>query len=79
MLASQLKSDIHQFVDAIDNPKILEQMHGLLHGIIAQNNSIDFWDTMTDLQKQEIDAALKESESAAHLVSNEMAIANAKK
>lgn len=63
MATSQLKSTLHQLIDNSKNEKLLSIVYELLSSDHQNANSLDWYDTLTDAQKEEIETALQELQS----------------
>lgn len=60
---SQLKSTLHQLIDNSKNEKLLSIVYELLSSDHQNANSLDWYDTLTNAQKEEIETALQELQS----------------
>ena len=63
----ELKSNLHQIVDRIDDDRLLRAIFSFLK---ERENSADsrIWDSLTDEQKKEVLLAYDESEDEANLI-----------
>ena len=63
----ELKSNLHQIVDRIDDDRLLRAIFSFLK---ERENSADsrIWDSLTDVQKKEVLLAYDESEDDANLI-----------
>jgi hypothetical protein len=59
MSTTELKSNLFKAIDAIQDGKTLKS----IYSFISKKTSPDFWDTLTEEQKTEIDKALKDLHS----------------
>ncbi|MEO9869503.1 hypothetical protein [Ekhidna sp.] len=66
MRAVELKANLHQLIDGIQNSNLLESLHDILS---ERKNSKEghLWNSLTDSQKQEVLEAYKESEDPNNL------------
>lgn len=67
MEAVELKSNIHQIVDAIQNQQVLQTLYDLLKPKENEKNTF-IWDSLNEEQKQELLLAYEESENQENLV-----------
>jgi hypothetical protein len=65
----QLKSNIHSFIDQIDNIDLLKEYYREMKGLIKYNKS-GIWDSLTEKQKSEVLLSYAESEDDENLVDN---------
>lgn len=56
MSTAELKYTLFKVIDAINDNKTLKD----IYSFVSQKTGSDFWDSLTDEQKKEIEAALKE-------------------
>ena len=68
MSIKEIKTNFHHLIDEIENEKILKQFYEVLNGFSKKNRTVDFWDTLTEEQKKEIDLAWEESEKEENLI-----------
>ncbi len=73
-----LKTDLHKFVDQIENQQILEDYYDEMKSLIEHQNDGD-WDNLSEDQKQELLAAYNESEDEQNLVDHETVMKNYEK
>ena len=66
-----VRSNFHQLIDQIEDETILSELYQMLLNYQQKKESGDFWDSMTDEQKQELEEALAESESDENLISHQ--------
>ena len=59
MSTTELKYTLFKVIDAINDNKTLKD----IYSFVAKKTDTDFWDTLTEEQKMEIEAALKELDS----------------
>lgn len=67
MEAVELKSNIHQIVDAIQNQQVLQTLYDFLKPKENEKNTF-IWDSLNEEQKQELLLAYGESENQENLV-----------
>ena len=70
MRAADLKSEIHQLIDKLNNEFVLEDIYAELRRLL-QASSSGTWSTLTEDQKVEVIQALRESDDEPNLLSNE--------
>ena len=63
MTDTQLKSNLFQLVEKSKNTKLLSVVHQLLSSDKSTATNIDWWDTLSDEQKSEIEQSLREIQS----------------
>lgn len=70
MSITELKQVCHILVEQIDDQKVLEEFVEIVkhHN---ENSSVDFWNELTDAQKQELQEAWIESEDDKNLITHE--------
>ena len=56
MSTSELKYNLFKAIDSINDNKALKD----IYSFISKKTKTDFWDTLTDTQRDEINAALKD-------------------
>jgi hypothetical protein len=69
MKPSELKTNIHNFIDQIDNVAILEDYYNELKRLVKSPVS-GIWDRLTDEQKQEVLLSFEESADENNLIDN---------
>lgn len=74
-----VKSNFHQLIDRIEDEAVLHELYQMLLNYQQKKESGDFWDSMTDEQKQELEQALAESESDENLISHQDVMNRARK
>ncbi len=67
----QLRANVHQLVDEIDSPQILDLFYEALQSFRTKPSTSDFWDEFTDEQKLELERAIEETENEENWVSHE--------
>ena len=63
----ELKSNLHQLIDGIQNPTLLESLYEILSSIMDTKEGA-LWGELTDDQKQEVLDEYKESEDSENLI-----------
>lgn len=58
----ELKANLHQLIDAIEDNKVLNSIFILLTRQLSVNESVDFWDELPEEVRNEIEEAIKEAE-----------------
>ncbi len=71
MTIQEIKTSFHHLIDEIENEELLKKVYHLLKDYPKEKETEDFWDTLTDKQKEEIDSALKESEDEDNYISHD--------
>lgn len=74
-----VRSNFHQLIDQVEDETILSELYQMLLNYQQKKESGDFWDAMTDEQKQELEQALAESESEENLISHREVMKRARK
>jgi hypothetical protein len=69
METSELKINLHNFIDQIDNVAILEDYYNELKRLVKSPVS-GIWDRLTDEQKQEVLLSFEESDDENNLIDN---------
>ncbi|MFN8256553.1 MAG: hypothetical protein U0W24_12730 [Bacteroidales bacterium] len=62
MSTIELKANLHQLIDAIEDNKVLNSIYILLTRQLSVNESVDFWDELPEDVKNDIEEAIKEAE-----------------
>jgi len=65
-----LKTDLHKFIDQIENRQILKDYYDDMKSLIEHQND-GAWDNLSEDQKQELLIAYEESENEQNLVDYE--------
>ncbi len=79
MALTEIKNDIHHLIDEFQNEKILLQFYELLKTMKDNNEQDrDFWDQLSEEQKQDLDLAMLESEDEKNWISHEEVMKDAK-
>ncbi len=79
MTIQEIKTSFHHLIDEIENEELLKRVYNLLKDYPKEKETEDFWDTLTNKQKEDIDAALKESEDEDNYISHDEVKKEAKK
>jgi len=74
-----IRNNFHQLIDQIEDEAILNELYQLLLNYQHKKENGDFWDNMTDEQKQELEQAIAESESDENLISHQEVMNRARK
>jgi predicted transcriptional regulator len=61
MKTAQLKTDLHNFIDQIQDSTLLQAVHTILAKQLAAES--DFWDELTAEQQKDIEAGLADLEA----------------
>ena len=69
MTIPEIKYQLFKAIDKIEDDKLLFELLNILQN--DQQTEVDFWDLLTDVQKAEIDFAVKESKNPKRLIPNE--------
>lgn len=72
MKTSELKKDITQFVNKIEDENTLLAIRFFLHNQIPEKQSVDFWDELPEKVKESIDIGLKQAENGIFIPHNEV-------
>lgn len=67
MSTLELKSNIHKIVETIHNEQLLQTIYDFLN-TNKNNKSAKLWETLTDVQKNEVLLAYSESEDENNLI-----------
>lgn len=65
-----LKTDLHKFIDQIENRQMLEDYYDEMKSLLEHQND-GAWDNLSEDQKKELLTAYKESENEQNLVDHE--------
>jgi hypothetical protein len=65
-----LKTDLHKFIDQIENRQMLEDYYDEMKSLLEHQND-GAWDNLSEDQKKELPTAYKESENEQNLVDHE--------
>ncbi len=78
MNKTTLKSNLHKFIDQIDNQNLLEEYYQEMKNLI-QKSQISIWDSLTEEQKKEVILSYEESKIETYLVDNKTVMNKYKK
>lgn len=70
MAPSQLKSNIHQIIDRIENEQLLQNLYDFLKGR-EHHQAGQLWETLSSEEKNQVLSAFEESEEEYHLIDRE--------
>ncbi len=65
-----LKSNLHDLIDKIENKNLLEEYYTEMKYILDRSKS-DLWETLSDVEKDELLQSYEESESEKNLKDND--------
>ena len=74
----ELRSNLHDFVDQLENVELLKKYYSELKKLVAGSRS-NIWDRLSDQQKQDLLDSFEDSESNSNLVDNDEAIEKLKR
>jgi hypothetical protein len=74
----QLKSNLHDIVDQIDNVELLKKYYAELKKLVSVSKA-NMWENLSSNQQNEILDSFEESESEHNLVENSVAVKKLKK
>lgn len=63
----KLKNDIHQIIDRIENPELLQSLYDFLK-VRENSTSGSLWKSLTEKQKKEVLLSYEESEDEKNLI-----------
>lgn len=78
MTVAALKSDLHKFIDQIENEHLLQEYYLELKNLIEQQNH-GAWEKLSEEQKKELLISYDESEDERNLIDHEEAMKEYKK
>jgi hypothetical protein len=78
MNAPELRSNLHNFIDKIENIHLLEEYYNEMKKLISTSES-SIWDKLTEEQKQEVLLSYEESEDDNNLIDNDEVMKRFKK
>ena len=73
----ELKSNLHQLIDGIQNAELLESLHDILSSRKGAKAG-SLWSGLTDEQKSEVLEAYDESENPEHLIPHSQVVRDIK-
>ena len=74
----EIRHDFHHLIDQFDNEKLLSQIYLLLKDYKEENKDEDFWDSLTEDQKHDLELAWVESENEVNLIKHSVVMREAK-
>jgi hypothetical protein len=78
MTLTQLKSNLHNLIDEIENEDILEIYYNEIRKLVSSSKH-RIWDTLTEEEKKEVLISFEESEDDKNLIDNEQVMSKYKK
>ena len=78
MNAPELRANLHNFIDQIENIHLLEEYYNEMKKLITSSKS-SIWDTLTEEQKREVLLSFEESEDDDNLIDNDEVMERYKK
>lgn len=80
MSTLEIKGGLYEIISKVNDEKLLMQLYELISDIVTQNLSdTDFWDDLSDDQKEELANAIQESYDDKNLLEHETVINKYKK
>jgi len=67
----ELKGGILQMIASIDDNQLLEELNDVVTNFLQNQSSVDFFDVLSDFEKNELEKAIKESEDENNLVTHD--------
>lgn len=67
----ELKGGILQMIASIDDNQLLEELNDVVTNFLQNQSSVDFFDELSDFEKNELEKAIKESEDENNLVTHD--------
>lgn len=61
MQIAEIKLEIFRYIDNLDNSKLTHIYNSLFHG--KEKQEIDFWDTLSEIQKKDIELGIADLEA----------------
>ena len=61
MQTAELKLEIFRYIDNLDKSKLTHIYNSLFYG--KEEQDVDFWDTLTDIQKKDIELGIVDLEN----------------
>ena len=71
MNSLELKKDLHNLIDRIENEKLLSNFYNLLKKRVSSNEG-ELWKTLTKNEQEELNKAFEESENPKNLISHKI-------
>lgn len=76
----EIKGGLYEMISKVNDKKLLMQLYELITDIVTQNLSdTDFWDELSENQKEELEKAIQESHDDKNLIEHEVVINKFKK
>lgn len=66
----ELKANLHQFIDQLDNMDLLKKYYNELK-MMVKNPKSSSWDNLSNTEKEDVLLAFEESESEQYLIDNQ--------
>ncbi|MEO5570554.1 MAG: hypothetical protein ABIT08_07745 [Bacteroidia bacterium] len=63
MSETNIKIMMHEMIDMIEDNTVLNAVYNFLSKVTGKKRTKDFWDTLSDSEKKEIEEGLKDAES----------------
>ena len=70
MNTSELRANLHNFIDQIENVHLLEDYYQEMKKLVKSSKS-SIWDTLSEEQKREVLLSFEESENNDNLIDND--------
>jgi len=75
MSTLEIKGGLYEMISKVNDEKLLMKLYELIADIVTQNLSdTDYWDELSDNQKEELENAIQESYDNTNLVEHEIVI-----
>lgn len=75
MSTLEIKGGLYEMISKVNDEKLLMKLYELIADIVTQNLSdTDYWDELSDNQKEELENAIQESYDNKNLVEHEIVI-----
>lgn len=74
----EVRSGLHDLINGIQDQKVLEGVYQVLEHLNKKDAGLDFWDSLSDKQKQDLEQALEEVENEVNLISHQEVMQEAK-
>lgn len=75
MSTLEIKGGLYEMISKVNDEKLLMKLYELIADIVTQNLSdTDYWDELSDNQKEELENAIQESHDNINLVGHEIVI-----
>ena len=70
MKTAELKANLHNFIDQIENTHLLEEYYNEMKKLL-KSSRYSIWDTLSENQKREVLLSFEESEDDNNLIDND--------